>query len=101
MTRLGSRRTTPFSRTNSVEAPNRWREVLRKEATDGMGIFVWPPHFVQMLEKTPWNRLDMRNKQLNMISFMLELLYDVCISRRDNVSENPGFERFLRTFQRE
>ena len=45
-------------------------------ATDGMGIFVWLPHVVQMLEKTPWNGLDMRNKQLNMISFMFELLYD-------------------------
>ena len=66
-------------------------------ATDGMRIFVWLPHVVQMLERTPWNGLDMRNKQLNMISFMFELLYD----RRDNVSESPGFERFLRKLQHE
>ena len=78
-------------------------------ATDGSGIFVWPTHVLTYLQQTTWNGLDLQPKQLNMVAYLVELFYDLCISRLDvgqsrtriNVSDSPGFEKFLRDFKKE
>ena len=76
-------------------------------ATDGTGIFEWPPHVLRNLKSTAWGSMELQAKQLNMVSFMLELVYDLCISRqirgtsRLNLSDSPGFEKFLRDFRGE
>ena len=38
------------------------------------------------------------NKKIEMISYLLELVYDLCISPSDNISVSPGFESILGTF---
>ena len=56
------------------------------------GLFEWQPHIYTSLDKCTWHHQDMRNKQLNMVAYLLELFYDLCLSPLDNVSESPGFE---------
>lgn len=39
-----------------------------------------------------------REKQLVVIGYLFELCYDICLSPRDNISRNPGFEYILGVF---
>ena len=41
---------------------------------------------------------ELKDKQLVMVVFLLELGYDLMISVQDNVSESPGFEPCLGIF---
>ena len=56
------------------------------------GIFEWRSHIYVYLQQCPWQQQDMINKQLNMVAYLVELFYDLCLSPQDNVSESPGFE---------
>jgi hypothetical protein len=56
------------------------------------GVFEWKSHIYTCLQQCLWHKQDMRNKQLNMVAYLLELLYDLCLSQHVNVSESPGFE---------
>ena len=56
------------------------------------GIFEWQSHIYACLQQCPWQQQDMINKQLNMVAYLVELFYDLCLSPQDNVSESPGFE---------
>ena len=38
------------------------------------------------------NGASFKEKQLRMAGYLFELVYDLLISPRDNVSESPGFE---------
>ena len=40
------------------------------------GVFDWSQHVYSSLQNCPWRQIDMTNKQLNMVSYLLELLYD-------------------------
>ena len=40
----------------------------------------------------------MQQKQLNMVSFLWEIFYDLALAPGDNVSRSPGFERYLSDF---
>jgi len=40
----------------------------------------------------------MQKKQLNMVSFLWEIFYDLALAPTNNVSRNPGFERYLLDF---
>ena len=61
-------------------------------------LFEWPNDMWNTLNAYTWNSLDMREKQLQMLSFLWELFYDLCLSSEYSVSDSPGFERFLRDF---
>ena len=65
------------------------------------GIFVWPEEVLAYLRADKWNNMTMQQKQLNMVGYLLEIFYDLALSPGDNVSENPGFERYLLDFSRE
>ena len=62
--------------------------------------FVWPDAFCKSLKDHKWGDLTFRNKQLQMLSFLWELFYELTLSSAANVSESPGFERFLRDFRK-
>ena len=66
----------------------------------GIGIFVWSQEVMVKLQSHDWNGLSMKQKQLNMLAFTWELVYELMLAPKDNCSESPGFERFLRDFSR-
>jgi hypothetical protein len=49
------------------------------------------------LKACKWHDLTFRNKQLQMLSFLWELFYELTLSSTANVSESPGFEKFCAT----
>ena len=59
------------------------------------GIFEWPEAVLANLRADKWNNMNMQQKQLNMVGYLLEIFYDMALAPGDNVSENPGFERYL------
>ena len=69
---------------------------LLKDCVKNGGIF----HF-DKATNTKINAVNFRgnsrleNKQLNMLSYLWELAYDLCIAPADNVSGNAGFEVLL------
>ena len=66
----------------------------------GTGIFVWSQDVMEKLRSHDWNGLSMKQKQLNMLAFAWELVYELMLAPKENCSESPGFERFLRDFSR-
>ena len=56
------------------------------------GAFEWRPHVHSALERCPWHQQDMPNKKMNMVAYLLELFYDLCLSPANNISESPGFK---------
>ena len=62
--------------------------------------FVWPEPMCKALKAFKWHDLTFRNKQLQILSFLWELFYELTLSSAANVSESPGFEKFLRDFAR-
>ena len=62
---------------------------------------MWPEEVLAYLRADKWNNMTMQQKQLNMVGYLLEIFYDLALSPGDNVSENPGFERYLLDFSRE
>ena len=60
--------------------------------------FVWPEPMCKTLKACTCHDLTFRNKQLQMLSFLWELFYELTLSSTANVSESPGFEKFLRDF---
>ena len=60
---------------------------------------IWNPSAVASVEKVNFpGATSVRAKQLRMASYAFELLYDLMISPRSNVSQNPGFETCLGVF---
>jgi len=50
------------------------------------GVFEWKSHIHTCLQQCPWHQEDMHNKQLNMVAYLLELFYYLCLSPKVNVS---------------
>lgn len=59
-------------------------------------MFVWPANICKLLHENKWLDLNFRDKQLQMLSFLWELFYELTLSTDADVSESPGFEKFLR-----
>jgi len=53
------------------------------------GIFEWPEAVLANLRADRWNNMNMQQKQLNMVGYLLEIFYDMALAPGDNVSENP------------
>ena len=67
-------------------------QAMKVMCDEQQGLFEWKPHIYACLARRTWRHQEMRNKQLNMVAYLLELFYDLCLSPLDNVSESPGFE---------
>ena len=62
---------------------------------------MWPQEHLDHLKADRWNGMTMTQKQLNMVGYLIEIFYDLCLAPGDNVSMNPGFERYLLDFSRD
>ena len=67
--------------------------------TDGSGIFIWTPEMLQRISTVNFaNSKDIKAKQLHMVGYLCELVYDLGLAPGDNVSQSPGFETPLGIF---
>ena len=59
-------------------------------------------HFEDDLEE--WQRSirgnDLKEVKLELVSYLFEFCYDLCLSSQDNISQSLGFEKFLGQFCR-
>ena len=44
------------------------------------------------------NKYGLREKQLHIVGYLIELFYDVCIHQTHNISESPGFEWYFKNY---
>ena len=104
------------SRSNTHQLPNKmgYFEDLslycgfsfnRSENVEGListdiqtGIFDWSV-YTNHLEKANIRGCGtLREKQLVVVGYFFEMCYDICLSPKHNVSNNPGFETILGVF---
>ena len=65
---------------------------------EGEGLFDWSL-YIKCLERTNIRGTNtLQEKQLTVVGYFFELCYDICLSPRHNVSNNPGFESILGVF---
>ena len=67
------------------------------QLTSKDGVFIWDDVMMKELEKIKGND-SIENVQLNMLAYLFEFVYDLCISS-DGVSESAGFERIAHMYQ--
>ena len=72
-----------FDRTDDLSA------FCPKEADDT--VFVWSKDTIKELNKRSG---PLKEKQLDMVAYLWELVYDLLLDSRHNVSDSPGFESF-------
>ena len=79
-----------FSRKEKLEALHQ---------TDGSGIFVWSKEMLERIGVVNFpNAKDLKAKQLHMVGYLCELIYDLALTPGNNVSQSPGFETPLGIF---
>jgi hypothetical protein len=79
-----------FSRKENIEALHQ---------TDGSGLFAWSPEMLERIGTVNFaNAKDIKAKQLHMVGYLCELVYDLALTPGDNVSQSPGFETPLGIF---
>jgi hypothetical protein len=79
-----------FSRSENIEALHQ---------ADGHGIFVWSEEIIERIGAVNFaNAKDLKAKQLHMVGYLCELVYDLALAPGDNVSQSPGFETPLGVF---
>mmetsp|Transcript_4907 Transcript_4907/g.10382 ORF Transcript_4907/g.10382 Transcript_4907/m.10382 type:complete len:96 (-) Transcript_4907:14-301(-) len=61
-----------------------------KEA-DSAAVFVWSKDTIKELNK---RTRPLKEKQLDMVAYLWELVYDLLLGNTNNVSDSPGFESF-------
>ncbi len=67
--------------------------------TDGSGIFVWSKEMLERICAVNFQKAkDLEAKQLHMVGYLCELVYDLALTPDDNVSQSPGFETPLGIF---
>ena len=62
------------------------------------GIFNWSVYKNRLEKSNIRGCHTLREKQLVVVGYFFELCYDICLSPRHNVSNNPGFESILGVF---
>ena len=71
---------------------------LIKDVEEG-GVFCFDKDTRTCIDKLNYkkdnNRVSIRDKQKDMLGYLWELAYDLCIAPSNNVSESPGFEHPL------
>ena len=79
-----------FKRSGNVEA--------LVSTVDGECLFDWSLYIKKLETANIRGCKSMREKQLVVVGYFFELCYDICLSPRHNVSNNPGFESILGVF---
>ncbi len=60
------------------------------------GILVWEEHIMNKLKNRYKTGGAIKDKQFHLVGYLFKCCYDVAIAPSRNVSQNPGFESFLR-----
>ena len=82
-----------FLRTNTEAAGE------LRVADPAKGLLLWPVGALERVAAINFpGSLTLAEKQLHMVGYLFELVYDLMISPRDNVSRSPGFETPLGIF---
>ena len=68
---------------------------LVKDVADG-GILHWNKEAMQLAAKVPRPSFTLEEKQLEMVAYFLEVVDDLMIEPRYNVSQSSSFEIFMR-----
>ena len=68
---------------------------LVKDVADG-GILHWSKEAMQLAAKVPRPSFTLEEKQLEMVAYFLEVVDDLMIEPRYNVSQSSSFEIFMR-----
>ena len=73
--------------------------MLSLDRADG-GLLDWPANIIDIVNKSGIGPRDatLAQKKLEMAAYLFELVYDLMISDRDNVSGNPGFEALIGSY---
>jgi hypothetical protein len=67
---------------------------------DGNGLFHWEACILNSVSKVNFaGNLGLVQKQLHFVGYLAELCYDLALDKRNNLSENPGFETPLGIFK--
>ena len=62
-------------------------------ATEGETLFIFDENDIACIKKlNTGGRFTWQSKAREVVSYLIELAFDLCIAVVDNVSENPGFE---------
>ena len=69
-------------------------KLLLKDIKNG-GLFYYSSSIIASIQKLKMGDISLEEKQLHMVGFLFELMYDVSIVTEHNVSESPVFECFL------
>ena len=70
-------------------------DTLTRDVSDG-GIFLFDEADKENIKKVNFRGMNtFKEKGVEMISYLLELAYDIAIAPRDNISSSPGFEAVL------
>ena len=65
------------------------------------GYLHWSKEIVRFLSKGGRLRgYRLKSEKVEMLSYLFELGYDLCLGKHDNVSSSPGFDKFLGQFGR-
>jgi hypothetical protein len=75
--------------------PDTVTALTSRDATTG--LFVWSDDAMTHLENV-WDGELVASKQLHMVAYLFELVYDLMLAPEENVSSSPGFERPLAIF---
>ena len=74
-------------------------DAAHKATSRGLAVaklFTWGDgHFDVYLQNKKWGGRDYLQKQLGVVAYMCEMLYDLMIAEGDNVSRSPGCEALL------
>lgn len=62
------------------------------------GVFVWSERTLKKLRETNAKGMSTKEKKMHLVSYMLELMYDLLLAPSKNVSVSFGFELFLGMF---
>ena len=74
---------------------------MKSICEDTNGFMQWPKQIIEKLSKGGSTvGMDLVNAKLEMVAYFFELAYDLCLSPQDNVSQSPGFEKYIGQYGR-
>ena len=62
-------------------------------ATGDNSLFHWPASVLAHIPRRDGE--TQQQSQLKCVSYLWELVFDLCLSPQDNMSDSPGFEPYL------
>ena len=83
-----------FRRDENTDFDMYFGDCFRKDERT-RSLFDWSNYIEKLESTTIRGCTTLKEKQLVVVGYFLELCYDLCISPRSNVSNNPGFEAIL------